>query len=137
MRGRAMNGRGIENAQRNMAEKYQKIQKKIEDASNEIGRMDFIGCSYDDNIKVKFTGEKKAVDIDIRKEETLNKMVEDGILKNSDIENENTKEALYNFMDAFKDLVVVGINDAGNKIDQKTDEKISAITKGMHIPNIN
>ena len=131
MKSRKLDDTGVKNLQENMAKKYYKIQNDLEETSKIIGDMTFIGNSYGDTITSKFTGEKVMSGIEIEKELLLKKMVEEGLLKKDDVDDDKVKKVLDIFLEVLPDYLMLSINDAIKKVDDYTDKEISKITKDL------
>jgi len=92
--------------------KAQEMQKKMADIQSEINLMKVEGSSGGDMVKATVSGEKKILLLDL----------------NPEILNED-KEML-------EDLIVVAINQAIDKVDTISKEKMGSLTGGMNIPGL-
>tara|TARA_Y100000758_G_C15720286_1_gene300666 strand:+ start:200 stop:517 length:318 start_codon:yes stop_codon:yes gene_type:complete len=92
--------------------KAQEMQKKMADIQSEINLMEVEGLSGGDMVKAIVNGEKKVLSLNL----------------NPDILNED-KEML-------EDLILVAINQAIEKVDTISKEKMGSLTGGMNIPGL-
>ena len=92
--------------------KAQEMQKKMADIQSEINSMEIEGVSGGNMVKVVINGEKKILSLNLDPE----------VLKED-------KEML-------EDLVVVAINQAIEKVDAMSKEKMGSLTGGMNIPGL-
>ena len=95
-----------------MYKKAQEMQKKMADIQSEINSMKIEGSSGGDMVKVIVSGEKQLLSLDI----------------NSDVLTED-KEML-------EDLIVVAVNQAIDKVDAISKDKMGSLTGGMNIPGL-
>lgn len=91
-----------------MMKKVQKMQKQMQKDQEELNQTEFIGQASNDEVIVKFTGNKKMTDISI-KEEAI---------------DPDDPEML-------QDLVIMAVNDAMGKIDHQTQATLGKYSKGM------
>ena len=92
--------------------KAQEMQKKVADIQSEINLMEVEGLSGGDMVKATVSGEKKILSLNV----------------NPEILNED-KEML-------EDLIVVAINQAIDKVDAISKDKMGSLTGGMNIPGL-
>ncbi|MBI44591.1 MAG: YbaB/EbfC family nucleoid-associated protein [Candidatus Marinimicrobia bacterium] len=95
-----------------MYKKAQEMQKKMADIQSEISSMEVEGSSGGDMVKVVVSGEKKILSLNL-----------DPNLLNED------KEMI-------EDLILVAINQAIEKVDSISKEKMGSLTGGMNIPGL-
>ena len=95
-----------------MYKKAQEMQKKMADIQSELSSMEVEGSSGGDMVKAVVSGEKKILSLNL----------------DSDILNED-KEML-------EDLILVAINQAIEKVDSISKEKMGSLTGGMNIPGL-
>jgi len=92
--------------------KAQQMQKKMADIQSEIDSMEVEGMSGGNMVKASISGRKKILSINL----------------NPDILKED-KEMV-------EDLIVVAINQAIEKVDKISKEKMGSLTGGMNIPGL-
>ena len=92
--------------------KAQQMQKKMADIQSEINLMEVEGTSGGNMVKATVSGEKKILSLNL----------------DPDILNED-KEML-------EDLILVAINQAIEKVDAVSKEKMEPLTGGMNIPGL-
>ena len=92
--------------------KAQEMQKKMAEAQSEINSMKVEGYSGGGMVKTSVSGEKKILSLSLNPE----------ILKED-------KEMI-------EDLVLVAINQALEKVDVVSKEKMGSLTGGMNIPGL-
>jgi len=92
--------------------KAQQMQKKMADIQEELNNMEIEGKSGGDMVKVIVNGKKLLLSININPE-----------ILNTD------KEML-------EDLVLVAVNQALEKVDKISQEKMGSLTGGMNIPGL-
>jgi len=92
--------------------KAQEMQKKMADVQSEIDSMEIEGSSGGDMVKTVVNGKKRVLSLNI----------------NPDILNED-KEML-------EDLILVAINQAIEKVDAISKDKMGSLTGGMNIPGL-
>ena len=92
--------------------KAQQMQKKMADIQSEINLMEVEGTSGGNMVKATVSGEKKILSLNL----------------DPDILNED-KEML-------EDLILVAINQAIEKVDVVSKEKMGSLTGGMNIPGL-
>jgi len=95
-----------------MYKKAQEMQKKMADIQSELSSMEIEGSSGGDMVKAIVSGEKKILSLNL----------------DPDILNED-KEML-------EDLILVAINQAIEKVDSISKEKMGSLTGGMNIPGL-
>ena len=95
-----------------MYKKAQEMQKKMADIQSEISSMEVEGSSGGDMVKAVVSGEKKILSLNL----------------DSDLLNED-KEMI-------EDLILVAINQAIEKVDSISKEKMGSLTGGMNIPGL-
>ena len=95
-----------------MLSKAQEMQKKMADIQSEINTMEVEGTSGGDMVKALVRGDKKILSLNL----------------NSDILNED-KEML-------EDLILVAINQAIEKVDSISKDKMGPLTGGMNVPGL-
>ena len=95
-----------------MVKKAQQMQKKMAEIQGELESIEVVGESGGGMVKVTVSGKKKIVSIDINEE-----------LLNED------KEML-------EDLVLVATNQALDKVDAISKDKLGGLTGGMSIPGL-
>ena len=95
-----------------MYKKAQQMQKKMAEIQEELESMEIEIESGGGMIKVKINGKKQIVSIDIN------------------------KEVLNEDKDMVEDLVLVAINQALDKVDSISKEKLGSLTGGMNIPGL-
>jgi nucleoid-associated protein EbfC len=88
----------------------QKVQENIKRAQDEIARMEITGESGAGMVKVTLDGRHQARKVEIN------------------------PAALGEDKEFLEDLVAAAINDAAQKLDNATKEKMSAVTGGMGLP---
>ncbi|GKS80756.1 nucleoid-associated protein [Ligilactobacillus pabuli] len=91
-----------------MMKKVQKMQKQMQKDQEELNQTEFAGQATNEEVVVKMTGDKKMTDIAI-KEEAI---------------DPDDPEML-------QDLIIMAVNDAMDKIDQKTQAVLGKYSKGM------
>lgn len=89
-----------------MLKQAQKLQKDMLNAQEEIYAKEFTGKSS--IVTVKFNGKKELLDVKI------------------DVDKIDTDD-----IELLQDMIVVAINDAMKQIDDETESKMGAYTKGM------
>ena len=92
--------------------KAQQMQKQMADIQSEINLMEVEGTSGGNMVKATVSGEKKILSLNL----------------DPDILNED-KEML-------EDLILVAINQAIEKVDAVSKEKMGSLTGGMNIPGL-
>ncbi len=88
----------------------QKVQENIKRAQEEISRIEITGESGAGMVKVTLDGRHQARKVEIK------------------------QEALGEDKEFLEDLVAAAINDAAQKLDTVTKEKMAAVTGGMGLP---
>lgn len=94
----------------NLMKEAQKMQQRMQEAQEQLTKIEVEGKSGGDLVKIIMNGRHDAKSAKINP-----------TLQNEDIE-------------MLEDLVVAAINDAVRKIEKATKEKISQITSGLNIP---
>lgn len=94
----------------NLMKEAQKMQKKMQDAQQELTNMSVIGESGGGLVKIEMNGRHDAKSVKIN------------------------KNLLDEEIDMLEDLVAAAINDAVQKIEKASKEKISQLTSGLNIP---
>lgn len=95
-----------------MVKKAQQMQKQMEEIQKELESMEVVGESGGGMVKVTASGKKKLVSIHINEE----------LLKDD-------KEML-------EDLILVATNQALDKVDAISKDKMGGLTGGMNIPGL-
>ena len=88
----------------------QKVQENIKRAQEEIARMEITGESGAGMVKITLDGRHQARKVEIN------------------------PTALGEDKEVLEDLIAAAINDAAQKLDNATKEKMSAVTGGMGLP---
>jgi DNA-binding YbaB/EbfC family protein len=104
-------GMGMGGNMNNMLAQAQKMQRQIEMTQAEIQEMRFTGTAGGELVKVVVTGKHQLESVEIKKE----------VVDPDDIEG-------------LQDLIIAAANQALEQIDKTNQEKISAITGGLHMP---
>ncbi len=94
----------------NLMKEAQKMQKKMQDAQQQLSDMSVTGESGGGLVKVEMNGRHDVKKVSINK----NMMDED--------------------VEMIEDLVAAAVNDAVRKIEKASKEKISQLTAGLNIP---
>ena len=94
----------------NMMKQAQKMQQEMQKAQEEIARMEVVGESGGGLVKVTMTGQHELRRVEI-----------DDSLMGDD------KEML-------EDLVAAAVNDASQRVERETRERMSGVTAGMNLP---
>jgi len=94
----------------NLMKEAQKMQKKMQDAQQELTNMSVVGESGGGLVKIEMNGRHDAKSVKIN------------------------KNLLDEEVDMLEDLVAAAINDAVQKIEKASKEKISQLTSGLNIP---
>lgn len=94
----------------NLMKEAQKMQKKMQDAQQQLSDMSVTGESGGGLVKVEMNGRHDVKKVNINK----NLMDED--------------------VEMIEDLVAAAVNDAVRKIEKVSKEKISQLTAGLNIP---
>ena len=92
--------------------KAQQMQKKMADIQEELNNMEIEGKSGGDMVKVKVNGKKLLLSININ------------------------PEILTTEKEMLEDLVLVAVNQALEKVDKISQEKMGSLTGGMNIPGL-
>ena len=92
--------------------KAQQMQKKMADIQEELNNMEIEGKSGGDMVKVIVNGKKHLLSININ------------------------PEILTTEKEMLEDLVLVAINQALDKVDKISQEKMGSLTGGMNIPGL-
>ncbi|MGH8538893.1 MAG: YbaB/EbfC family nucleoid-associated protein [Stenotrophobium sp.] len=93
-----------------MMRQAQQMQENLKKAQDEIARLEITGVSGAGMVKVTLTGKHQARKVEI----------------NADALKED-KEFL-------EDLIAAAINDASQKLDEATQQKMAGVTGGMQLP---
>ncbi len=91
-----------------MMKKVQKMQKQMQKDQEELNHTEFAGKASNDEVVVKFTGDKKMQDIAIKAEA---------------IDPDDP--------DMLQDLIIMAVNDAMDQIDKKTQSTLGKYSQGM------
>ena len=92
--------------------KAQQMQKKMADIQEELNNMEIEGKSGGDMVKVIVNGKKLLLSININ------------------------PEILTTEKEMLEDLVLVAVNQALEKVDKISQEKMGSLTGGMNIPGL-
>ena len=93
-----------------MLKQAQEMQKKMQEAQDELSKMDIIGESGGGLVKVTMNGRHDAKKVEIN------------------------DEALKEVKSVLEDLVAAAINDATRKVEQASQSEIMRLTKEMGLP---
>ena len=96
-----------------LMEQAQAMQRKMEQAQNEIKNTDYIGEASNGLVKVVIDGENNVKEV----------------LINPEIVNKEDVEML-------QDLIVIAMNDANQKLHTKQQETLGKVTGGIKIPGM-
>jgi DNA-binding YbaB/EbfC family protein len=91
----------------------QKMQKKMQQAQEELGEKRVEGTAGGGMVKVVMSGHKEVLEVEIKEE----------VVDPEDIE-------------MLQDLVLAATNDALKKVDELTNETMGQFTKGLNIPGM-
>lgn len=95
-----------------MMKQMQKMQKDMTKAQNELQAMTFTGNAQN-LVKIEVNGAKEVLKVDI----------------NEDILTPEDKEMI-------EDMIVTALQDAFKQVDNTTNDKMGAFTKGMNVPGL-
>lgn len=93
-----------------MMQQAQKMQENLKRAQMEVARLEITGESGAGLVKVTLTGAHQARKVEIN------------------------PDALKEDKEFLEDLIAAAINDAAQKLEQATQEKMKAVTGGMQLP---
>ena len=93
-----------------MMQQAQKMQENLKRAQDEISRIEITGESGAGMVKVTLTGKHQARKVEI------------------------AADALKEDKEFLEDLIAAAINDASQKLEAVTQQKMSAVTGGMQLP---
>jgi len=91
-----------------LMQQAQAMQKKLEEANNELNAMEFEGSASNGLVKVVVNGEYRVVSVNI----------------DPSIINVDDKEMI-------EDLIMIATNDATKKVDDAKKDKIGSMTQGL------
>lgn len=94
-----------------MMQKMQKMQKEMEKEQNAIQNSEFSATSANDLVKVKVSGKKEVLEIELA----------EALVDPDDIE-------------MLQDLVIATVNEALAKVDQTTENRMGKFTKDLNLP---
>ena len=94
-----------------MMQKMQKMQKEMEKEQNAIQNSEFSAASANDLVKVKVSGKKEVLEIELA----------EALVDPDDIE-------------MLQDLVIATVNEALKQVDQATESRLGKYTQGMNLP---
>ncbi len=94
----------------NMMKQAQKMQQEMQKAQEEIARMEVVGESGGGLVKVTMTGQHELRRVEI-----------DDSLMSDD------KEML-------EDLIAAAVNDASQRVEKESKDRMSGLTAGMNLP---
>lgn len=94
----------------NLMKQAQEMQKKMQDAQSEIARMEVTGESGGGVVKITMNGQHKVKKVEL----------------NPSYTNEE-REVL-------EDLIAAAFNDASQRVEGASKDKLSAITAGLNLP---
>lgn len=103
---RGMNGMNMQQ----MMKQAQKMQKQMMAEQQDLAQQEFTGKAPDDMVTVKMNGEKKLLDLQIKKE----------AVDPDDI-------------DMLTDLILTAVNDGMQQVDDATKQKMGKYAKGLGI----
>lgn len=104
--------RGMGNYQ-NMMRQVQKMQKKMQQAQEKLGEERIEGTAGGGLVRAVVSGHKEVLEIHLDKE----------VVDPEDIE-------------MLQDLIVIAINEAMEKVDERVAQTMGQFTKGMNIPGL-
>ncbi|MFJ6211631.1 YbaB/EbfC family nucleoid-associated protein [Lysinibacillus sp. NPDC092081] len=102
--------RGMGNMQ-GMMKKMQKMQKEMMEAQEALNAEQFEGSAGGGMVKVNVTGQREIVEVNL----------DPSVVDPDDIE-------------MLQDLIVVAVNEALKKVDEKTNATMGKFTQGMNLP---
>ncbi|GBG95512.1 DNA-binding protein YbaB [Ligilactobacillus salitolerans] len=91
-----------------MMKKVQKMQKQMQKDQEELNQTEFTGKAANEEVVVKFTGDKKMTDLALKEE----------VIDPDD-------------PDMLQDLIISAVNDAMAQIDKQTQATLGKYSKGM------
>src|SRR3546814_11168192 len=94
----------------NLMRQAQQMQENMQRVQEEIARMEVTGESGAGMVKVTLTGKHQARKVEI------------------------SADALKEDKEFVEDLIAAAINDASQKVDEMSKQKLSAVTAGMQLP---
>ena len=93
-----------------LMQQAQKMQENVKRMQDEIARMEIVGESGAGLVKVTLTGKHQAKKVEI------------------------SADALTEDKEFLEDLIAAAINDASQKLERHSAEKMSKVTAGMNLP---
>ncbi|MCG1010625.1 YbaB/EbfC family nucleoid-associated protein [Salinicoccus sp. ID82-1] len=105
--------RGGMNNMQGMMKQMQKMQKKMQEEQEKLKDEKVEGTAGGGMVKVTVSGHKEVLDVEIQEE----------VVDPDDVE-------------MLQDLIVAATNEAMNKADELTSERLGQHTKGMNIPGM-
>jgi DNA-binding YbaB/EbfC family protein len=105
--------RGGMNNMQGMMKQMQKMQKKMQEEQEKLKDEQIEGSAGGGMVKVVVSGDKQVLDVEVSEE----------VVDPDDI-------------DMLQDLIVAATNEAMNKADELTSERLGKHTKGMNIPGM-
>ena len=97
----------------NLMKQAQRMQRQMEDMQKELESMEFDGTAGGEAVKIRVTGKKQLVSVELKPE----------VVDPDDIE-------------MLQDLIVAAANEAIRKVDEYHDQKINGISSGVNIPGV-
>ncbi|MDF2947971.1 MAG: nucleoid-associated protein YbaB/EbfC family [Bacillales bacterium] len=97
----------------NMLKQAQKMQKKMMEAQEEVGKTEVEGTAGGGMVTVRINGKKEIIKVNIKPE----------VVDPEDIE-------------MLEDLILTATNDAIKQIDEISDKKMGPLTKGLNMPGL-
>lgn len=97
----------------NMLKQLQQLEKKMAEAQEKLGTEDVEGSAGGGAVKIRMTGHSHVVSVTIKPE----------VVDADDIE-------------MLQDLVMSAINDASEKVQALTQQKLGGLTAGMKLPGM-
>lgn len=94
----------------NLMRQAQQMQENMQRVQEEIARMEVTGESGAGMVKITLTGKHQARKVEI------------------------SADALKEDKEFVEDLIAAAINDASQKVDEVSKQKLSAVTAGMQLP---
>jgi len=104
--------RGMGNMQ-NVMRQMQKMQKKMLEEQEKLAREQVEGTAGGGLVKIIMSGEKKVLEVNLNEE----------VVDPEDIET-------------LQDLILLAVNDALEKVDTLTAQRLGQFTKGLNIPGL-
>lgn len=105
--------RGGMNNMQGMMKQMQKMQKKMQEEQEKLKDETVEGSAGGGMVKVVVSGDKQVLDVEVSEE----------VVDPDDV-------------DMLQDLIVAATNEAMNKADELTSERLGKHTKGMNIPGM-